>query len=248
MFFLFRRPKVTVDAFTTLGHAYDFHPIRSANNFAPEWWKKTPKSYSPPPEPNKVTVSGNTIRRCAGVIEYYNKNNLIIPMWSDLAMDFGPQNWSYAFADHKSVLLHHPQEMRGEYMPEYEHFKIASPWRLQEKSGVKFHFTQAFYNFDDPAEILFPPGIVNYKYQHSTEINFFLKRTATVKRVLIEAGQPLVLLTALTDKEVEVKTHIISIEENTKRFDRLTAFHNHYIKEKKIQQQNERKCPFSFLR
>lgn len=246
MFLFFKRSKVVVDAFTCQGSVNSLYPLTTANKCLPQWWKNTPKEFVPPKQENKVVIPGNTARRCSGIIDYYNKNNIVIPMWSDLVLEYGPQDWKYAYADGISVLLRHEQEMRGSYMPEYEHFKIASPWRIEEKSGIKFHYSQIFYNFDDPGSVLFPPAIVNYKYQHSTEINFMLRRPAVIKTFKVEAGQPLVMLTPLTEKEVVVKTHLISFEEHTQRFMWMSSFHGHYNKEKKILQEKEKKCPFRF--
>ena len=63
---------------------------------------------------------------------------------------------------------------------------------------------------------------------------------------MLEAGQPLVMLVPLTDKEVIVKKHLIGKDEMIRKYVRVTTFHNHYVKEKKIQQQKEKKCPFHF--
>lgn len=250
MFFIMKKSTVVVDAFTTNPAAHKFFPIDSANNFLPEWWKRTEK-YTKPIKMGDggVLVQGNTIRRCAGVIDYYNSNNLVIPLWTDIEIDIGPQEYRTAPADGCTKVGYHSQDMRGEFMPEYEHLKIASAWKFKEKDGIKFHFSQLFYNFDDPCKLVMPPAIVNYKYQHSTEINFMVRRPVTNQRVSLEAGQPMVLLTPLTERKVVVKCHLLTEDEFDKQFKWVFAFNNVYNKAKKIKQQQESKkskCPFHF--
>lgn len=247
MFFIIKKKEVVVDAFTHRGYVYDYFPIDSANNFMPEWWRNTPKYIKKEQNPeNMPEIQGNTIRRCAGVIDYYNKNNLVIPLWSDLALDVGPNSFKYVFADMTTSLVRHEQAMRGTFMSSYEHFKICSPWKFKEKRGVKFHFSQMFYNFEDPGKIILPPAIVNYKYQHSTEINFMVKRPVSDQRITLTAGDPMVLLTPQTEYDVKVKTHLVSEEEYNRTSRWLFSFHNAYNKAKKIKQKNESKCPFGF--
>lgn len=246
MFFWFKRGTVVVDAFTHSLPAYKYFPVETANKFVPEWWKQTPKHFDCPIDDGAITVKGNTARRCAGIIDYYHKNSIIVPLWSDLELDYGPQGYAYAFADSKTALAYHPQVMRGEYMKEYEHYKIASAWKFREKTGVKFHFSSPFYNYDDPGLMVVPPAIVNYKYQHSTEFNFMLKRPAVTKRFSLQAGQPLIHLAPLTDKNVVVKTHMVTPEEYERSFRWVFAFNNLYNKAKKISDARESKCPFGF--
>lgn len=239
MFFFIKRSKVVVDAFTCNISAYDYFPIDTANKHMPKWWKNTPKyTKDVPYGSSSVLVPGNTVRRCAGIIDYYKKDSFVIPLWSDLALDYGPQDYNYVFADGRSKLIHHEQDMRGEFMSEYEHFKLASPWKLYEKSGIKFHFSQLFYNFEDPGKIILPPAILNFKLQHATEINFMVKRPICINRLNMAAGTPLVLLTPLTEKDVSIKTHLVSAEEYQRKSKATFAFNNEYFKIKKL------KCPF----
>lgn len=245
------KPKtITIDAFTHLKAAHDFFPIDTANNFIPEWYKRTPK-FGPnvPVDVSMVEVPMNTIRRCVGVIDYYGTTSFIIPLWSDLILDYGPDEFKHKFSDGVSRILYHNREMRGEYLKDFEHFKILSCWKLKEKTGVKFHFSQPFYNFDDPSKIIIPPGVVDYKYQHSTEINFFLKRPPTMERITLDAGQPVAMITPLTDTRIVFKHHLISFDEFEKGFSHFFSFTNIYNKAKKltqIKEKRESKCPFHF--
>jgi hypothetical protein len=118
------------------------------------------------------------------------------------------------FADNSSNFIeYHTPEIRGnKYLKDYHHFKLISPWRFKEKSGVNFLFSQPFYNFENPTDFIIPPAIVNYKYQHNTEVNFFVgkPKEGTRHRLSLDAGQPLVYLTPLTEKRVVVKAHEVT--------------------------------------
>ena len=249
MFFFLKRKKLVVDAYTCSPQAYRYFPIESANNFIPEWFKNTPKEVDERPiSKNGPKVKVNNIRRCAGIIDYYSKSNFIIPLWSDMRLELSPENYKFVFADEKSTLVHHDKEMRGSLLlPDYEHFKILSPWRLQEKTGIQWHVSNPYYN-NINSNIIIPPGIVNYKYQMATEINFFVKHPSNVEIIDLEAGTPLSHLVPITEKEIDLRVHLLSEAEWTHRSNWIFSFNNTYQKAKKIQQKqgSSHKCPFGF--
>lgn len=248
MFFFLKRSKIVIDAFTYSPAALEYFPIDHANNFVPEWFKRVPKDIDGVElKEGCPKTKGNTIRRCVGFLDYYSKNSFIMPLWTDIKFESGADGYRYICADRKSEIQYHPQAMRGnEYLANYEHFKLLSVWRVTEKSGVKMHFGQSFYNFDDPRRVIIPPAIVNFKYQHATELQFFVERTAKTQTLEFKAGQPLVHFTPLSDKEIEIRTHLQSYDEWMQSRQWIFAFNGNYLKAKKIKDQKEKKCPFGF--
>jgi hypothetical protein len=105
--------------------------------------------------------------------------------------------------------------------------------------------------------LLLLPAVVNYKYQHSTNINFLFERRDTEQKIKIMPLTPLVMLHPQTDKNIVIKHHLVSVEEieNLNRGILQMFFHKSleqkasvYNKKKNIIDQQEsrsnKKCPF----
>lgn len=258
MFFFFRRPKIVVDAFIRQSHCHlhEYFPVESANHFIPEWWKKAPKGNNTElmtnkksPRPKETT----SVRRCSGIVDYYNSNSIIIPLWMSCVLEYSSEDSKFgqlwASQDQNIFIKYHEPDMRGpDYAKNFHHFKFISPWKFKEKSGINFYFGQAFYNFDIPDEVVMPPGILNYKYQHATEINFFVRKPLgqLVKKIEFKAGQPLAYVLPITEKKLELRTHVIPDDEYFELTTKQVFFSNSYNVVKKIKEKNEKKCPFGF--
>lgn len=245
MFFIKDKPLV-VDAFTATVSAYEYAKIKPAINFIPNWWKTINSTYQHTNQYGITTPEG-TIKRCDGLIENF-KHGFIIPAWSDFSILANGTGWAYQFSDEFSTIVSHPPEQYGNNFPEYGHFKINSPWLISEKSGIKFVFTNPVWNNMQISDgLIFPQGIVEYKNQHGTNINIFLKKRTT--QYDFEFGTPLAHIIPLTDKKIEIRNHIISKDEYTKLDSVHTSitFLNKYRKIVEIQRQKN-KCPFNFNR
>ena len=168
-------------------------------------------------------------------------------MWSDVTIKSNSQGWCYQFSDGKSSIVQHESVQYGSNFPHFNHFKIMSPWILKEKTGVQFAFTQPTWNHLDFKEnIIILPGVENYKYQSSTNINMFLKKIDDYQYD-INFGTPIVHLLPLTDKNVKIHNHLISDEEFRIMTEKNNSikFSKNYKTIKKIIDQNN-KCPFKF--
>jgi hypothetical protein len=53
-------------------------------------------------------------------------------------------------------------------------------------------------------------------------------------------------LIPLSDKNIKIKTHVVTSAELSKLNSRPRVFTNYYNKRKKILQSNHKKCPFGF--
>lgn len=258
MFFFFRKPKLVVDAFTKVPQVHEHFPVETANHFIPDWWKRVPKEYisqntGQNAPPNRKL---NTIRRCSGIVDYYNSNSIVIPLWMSCIFEYGENPFTskaiFSTPDPVFGLKYQDYKMRGEeYLKNWHQFKFSSPWRFKEKTGVNFHFTQCFYNFEHPDEVIIPPAIINYKYQHSSEVNIFVKKPPgkEIYRIEFDAGNPLVHLTPITEKKLELRTHLVSDSEYEALHSKQMFFNNSYNRMKKIQEKREsreKKCPFGF--
>lgn len=241
MFFI-KRKKIVIDAFTYSSVAYNLFRIDKAIKFLPDWWKTLPNRTEFEGDVG-IKFPASTMKRCEGFISLY-KSGFVIPLWTDLIIEsFGNGEWAYEAADLKTDIRPHNPDEYGNAFDQLFHGKIISPWRLKEKSGVSFHWSEPSWNlYNVNYNIRILPGILNYKYQTATHINLFFPKQAN--KVNLSAGTPMVYFTALDDKEVEIKTHLVDDNEYKKieALDKKFTFIGGY--KKKINFLNKNKCPF----
>jgi hypothetical protein len=237
---IFKKKKIVVDCFTSNVNAYDLFPIKESKEFYPEWWKNLPK-IEPTENKNGMLINRSNMKRCEGFMSLYQQG-FIIPLWSDVVIQTQAVNCLFEFADGISNLTHHGGDQLSQEWYNYVHAKFESPWRIQEKTGVKFAFIQPSWN--TPRDLMFshtPPGVIDFKYQHTSSINIFLLKS---KRYEWSAGLPLAQLLPLSENNIELKTHFVSDNElNVSRVmnRNLPFFESAYRKLKKIKQGQ---CPY----
>lgn len=105
-------------------------------------------------------------------------------------------------------------------------------------------FTNMYWNHRPIENFVIPPGIVNYKYQHTTHINMFLSLKEK-KTFSLNAGDPMVYLLPLSEKEIVLKHHLVSMNEFNNYFRTKISFLNSYRKRANIIK-SKGKCPFGF--
>jgi len=219
----------------------EFFSFKKANEFYPEWWKKLPKenldaNFYPAP----------TMKTCTGLIEHY-QNGLILQMWSDVMFEmesYGNKNFKWQFADERTLAEeHNASQYRGylnDHTLDFSHIKIISPWYVYCKEEIPFLFLDApWHGMNDNYRMM--PGTLDFKYQHSTNINLFLRHKEQKNRFMIEAGTPIIHLVPLSEKKLIVHHHLISEEEYFKKekASRPIKFIGDNIFSKKLS-----KCPF----
>lgn len=251
----FKRKKIVVDCFTTNIDAHDVFPIQPAKKFYPLWWKKLPSSFST--ETNSgVQMEQKTMKSCYGLSNHY-RNGFILPLWSDLIVqtqaDGLGNSYSYQYADMRSEIGVHPLDQMGLEFKSLVHVKLVSPWRIREKTGIEFIYMEPTWNY--PGDLLImstPPGTIEYKYQHTSSVNMFLEKGRKYK---FSAGRPMAHIIPITEKEVEVKCHLVSPGEMDNNIRRVMNhgfpfFHDGYAQKKKIkallEKDTEARCPFNF--
>jgi len=253
MFTIFKkRKKIVVDCFTTHVDAHDTFPIQLTNKFYPNWFKRLPNAF-PVETRNGVELENKTMKSCYGFINHYRKG-FVLPLWSDVIIqtqsDAMGNNYSFQYADGHSEVGVHPMDQMGPEFSSLIHVKLVSPWRIREKTGVEFVYMEPTWS--QPADLLTmstPPGTIEYKYQHTSSVNMFLEKG---RRYSFNAGRPMAHLIPLSDKEVELKCHLVSPLEMDNEIRRVMHngfpfFNDGYPKKKKRQQQLEadaKKCPF----
>ena len=209
MLFFFKEKPVEITAYCRPGFnfANEFSPITPAKNLLPTWWKDTPSSSFSWEE----RIGKNTVKSCPGIINTLT-TGLIIPLWSDLALQYNDIEYAYNFSDKISSLDMHSEEESPGYYKDYWHFKITSPWLLE--TSVKLLYTQPTYLQETPYPFISPYGIVSpVKDLTGTNIFLFIRKEEQNSRLMLKQGLPLLHIIPLTDKKIKFSIKQISNED-----------------------------------
>lgn len=227
---LFKKKPLVLDCFISNSSIAELFPIVPTSHILPAWWKNMPKET--PTLGCPVGIS--TIKRCSGFKELF-KNSFCLPAWSEYLLMQDPTNGFNHLSPNSAAdgMQHQSSQMSGAFN-NYQHYKLISPWLLQEKQGINFIMTQASWHNDDPCGFHIPAGNLEFKYQHSTHINLIAPAPISVKQYSIKAGQPLVYLVPLTEHDVTVNIQLVDDKELSKLRTYHHSFHNGYEITKKI--------------
>lgn len=239
--FLFKKKKIVVDCFTYREWAHQYAPIQHSSEFYPDWWKRLPKSI----EDDESLKPYRTMKNCIGFIRQYQKG-FIIPMWSDLKVELGPEidpYYKWCYSDNMSSLEIHPQEQRGSFLPEpkYQNLKLSVPWLVRCNTPINWQEIFPIYSFDEMDNYTTLPGILDLYYQHSVNINMMFKRTNEKQSFLFKHGQPMLQFVPLSDEKIDLKCHYIDESEYIRLSERGAAIS--FIGAYKTIRKNYR-CPF----
>ena len=240
-----RKQKIVFDCFCM--PCASQNPIQKASHFFPEWWKNLPSTYAAN-TPHDVLVKRGTMKNCMGILDLY-KSGFIIPLWSDLNLKVENDYFSYVYALTDSSgfcsITTHIKDQYGYVFNDFIHFKFNVPWLISEKSGVKTLVTDCRWNIlNKYSKMHIVSGVIDYASQKFINVNGFFKKITTPYQYNFESGTPLLHVIPLTDKEIELKTQVVSEAE----FMRLVGVYNpnRFMKwgmgnRKKVE---TNKCPF----
>jgi hypothetical protein len=236
MLFLFPKKKIVLDCFTSENYVIEYAPINFAIKHIPEWWKNLPVPHEHEPIVN--------MRNCVGMIEYY-KRSIAIPIWSDLLIQIeDDKSYRWQFSDLKSVARVHPEPQMSNFLSTHGHLKIESPWRLASEKGLNWVWSHPTYNYPFSSDIACLPGITDFYYQHSVNVNMMLL-TENKKKILIKQGQPIALLTPMSDRKIKIVRHLVD-EKEIRRIDNKINPISFLSKYKSIIKRKEqfKNCPY----
>jgi hypothetical protein len=254
MIFLFKKKKIVVDCFTPFKSVYEGYPIQNSMNFFPKEISKIKSFYTEKHPQTNIDMQMPTIKRCVGIIDYY-KTGFIIPMWTDFigqprtaaegSTSIGLITSPFSFAPHP-----HWQYKDTGMFDTHFHIKLDSPWNIKENSGVRFTWNPCTWNLHSHSKnFIVPPAVISFDVQCGTHINMFIDKTSD--KFTLYAGTPMVHLVPLSDQEVDIKCHLVDVEEYLtygipQEFSRILP--NRYARYKTIvkNKQNKKGCPFGF--
>lgn len=207
--FFFKPKKIHLDCFTKQASIATDNPIAKSSTFIPEWWKRLPKTKSFKTQYG-VDLKKPTMRGCLGFIDLY-RHGVVMPLWSDLSFRVHNNQYSYQFAHRSGEIIQHQEDQYTGGFPNKVHFKLISPWRLEEKTGVKFVFTSCIWsNLDLMTKLNLMTGIVEFKTNSTCHVNGFASLENQPYQYDLLAGMPLVQIIPMSDAEVIPHIHILT--------------------------------------
>lgn len=244
--FFHRTPTIVLDCFVADPMTYSSTPIVKASKTLPEWWKKlpVPKIKFDYNNPDMYPNNDKNMRNCYGFIELFKKG-AVLENWCDINIRTTPDTYNYFYSGGSAPDNHPTSQFSGGFT-DYHHIKLMSPWVLSEKTGVQFLFIGAEWNLDK-YDIKVLPGVVDYRMNVVTHINMMLPRKNT--EIYFKIGQPLVHIIPLSDKKLQIRNHLVTKEEFSKRFMNVMGSYNGWRSVfpliKRNDQRAKEKCPFS---
>ena len=231
--FFFKKSTIHIDVFTHFPGIIELFPIRDADEVMPLWFKTVPTSTKSPSGSSVATV-----RTCPGMVELF-KEGIVIPSWCDLYLDWTK---GFLYSEPENMGRSHPdwQWDKSAVFKDFHHLKIGSPWKFKEKTGSKFMMTNTWWNKPGVKHFV-PNGLIEFKYQHSSNINLWIPKAGFPQNYTINAGEPLCQLINLEGKKIKFHLHYTDkdkIDHDVN--DHLFSQVGQYYKRKKLIQEN---CP-----
>tara|TARA_B100001996_G_C18625359_1_gene579537 strand:+ start:612 stop:1382 length:771 start_codon:yes stop_codon:yes gene_type:complete len=199
---------IILDCYTSNPFAYNYAKINYGYHYIPDWWKKTP------PKRTNDNKDYHTIRKCPGIIEYYKKG-IVLPLWAELRLLLLDKNEeeSYRYISSHSQLIatsHDQKQFEGFAKDNGYSLKLESPWHIRCKEPIEFTMSQPIWSQRDTLfSLSLLPGIVEFKTQTSTNLNYFFEKRDNRVEINLEPLTPLAIFHPHTDRKIILKYHYV---------------------------------------
>jgi hypothetical protein len=220
-YFWVKPERVKLRALTAVPRLAEFLPVTKLSRSLPDWWRDLPATFETPPPappPGKQAQSAPprpmsqlSSKHCYAMQETF-KNGLGIPLWADHVISLSPDGRANAMAPGKGKpgTQHPPKQFTGMLAPSALHFKFNSPWWLVAEKSVHFWMCHPFYHQRDPFRYHAMPGSVEYRNQHSTNVNVIFPKPSAPKDLEFTAGEMICYLIPMTDVRVDLTVEEVS--------------------------------------
>lgn len=238
--FLQKIKPIKLRAVTANHSAFEFAPIAMTSEHLPEWFKSLPvyKSYAPfsmfGDKPADIQQHLPNMRGCVGFTDMM-RQGVVLPMWNDVQLRVPEKKdivgWveqdSYKgviSADNKTKVEPHGYAQYNGAFPldVWWHQKIASPWFFICEEEINFLWTDPLWLRPNTLEhYSLLPAVINYKWQHATNINMMLRKHEQEGAFYIPFNQPLAQVIPMSPRPLQLFVERISQEEEKKLVARL---------------------------
>lgn len=240
---------IVLNCYTPMPHAAKYAQIQSGKNFFPKWWKALPVlDTTKDMDKHTLTVPTN-MRNCTGFIDLY-RNSVVVPLWSDLAVEIGSNEASgfrYQFSDGASFGEYHPStQFKGFVDPDtVQHFKPVAPWHIECDEDINWVAVPPTYNIGVNDYVILP-GVVNFQYMHAVNPQLLFHRPPQGSKIVTLAhGTPLYMYIPMSNRPVEVRTHLVSEQDYELLQDAVISFTRAGMQRRKLFKKQEGQCPFT---
>lgn len=204
MIFFFKKKPIVLHCVTNRAEVLEFAPIQRANKFLPKWWKDLPNTARQPNKDHDIP----TMKYCTGFVDHYN-TGVIIPLWCDLSLRIGAIGsgaYRYQYSDKCSEIHQHSSIQYGDGFDteNYQHLKLVSPWMFYCEEEIKFLFVEPTWSLIRFPTLRLLPGLVNYKHQPATNINFMVWRLENDQEILLPFLEPLCHIAPMSDRPLKI--------------------------------------------
>lgn len=263
MMFWFKKKKVVLDCFTVDPFSYEFAAIAPATKYYPNWWQELPSINEA--IQNDAVRKFVTMKHCRGFTDLF-KSSYMIPFWGHLKILVDENQsvfkWdaNYSWNENlKQVVEHSRNQFTGFVGENFQHLKLTSPWHFRTNKYLKFMMSDPIWCRKDLTSYSVLPGVVDYKYQLGSNINLMVEYKDGERSIKFKPGDPIAMLTPLTEDDIELKCHLISEIQLQKEFpfhrlydrtnntiDTIQRYASSKLFINQHEQRNKPKCPFGF--
>lgn len=262
--------EITVDAFTYSSIVYDlFQPQRGVKAY-PSWLKNM-SMYSDNIYTTQNVVDStfdikkkeglkescphlhkaSSMKTCPGILDAISKGFVLFSEMEAAIASFQegvvisrPPNVDYSLYDFIRSNKLVTQGKLPEGFTGLNHIKYSFNWLFQEKSGVEFLAQDPFWFDPSPTRPSVFPGVLNLKYVHQMHAQLLLRQPEDSKGVVnysLRPGTPLLHILPLSEKRINIKTHLVSEEEYVKKssFTRLGLSSSYRLYKRKLEQRGK---------
>jgi hypothetical protein len=223
--FFLKKPKIVLDCFTHVPDVEKLFPILHAEERLPPFWKNLP-----PTVKHNGPMRG-TMKTCPGVGTLY-RTGFILQSWEEIWL--GTEGGLLKWFPEDSIEAHNSKQWGEDFLKNHFHAKLVSPWRIKEKTGVNFLYTNCFWH-DDQFKPFVVNGVVDYKYQHTTSVNLLIPKVMYPKELTIPLNKELAHIIPLSESDIDIKMHTVSMDEYIKQVGQVAfTLNGQYFKRKKL--------------
>lgn len=201
--FFNKKKTIKLEVFGPSQQLIDLFPPTLIKNTLPDWYKTMPKS-----------KGSNNVSHCLGLRELYSQG-VMLPLWSDYEIDLTDSGisgirWPSDNQGTSGAESHNLDEQAPNAWPGYVNIKFKSPWLFYCSEPIQWIWTQPTWQQKNPQAFTNIPGSTEFKYQNQTNINTIWQLGSTSRTEKLKAGDPMVHLIPITERQVELEVGIMT--------------------------------------
>lgn len=178
----------------------------------PSWLQKLKTFTVDWDERSQMAVKNATAAVCPAIRSFLS-DPITLTMWADVDIKIFPDGkWTYYTRPEWNVTLgeHHKTQF-GEAYNNRVSIKLTSPWYFKSNDPAKFMFMESHYStsFFRDQGIILPPGVIEYKYQHATNVHMLFPIKPEEYVIRIKHGTPLISMFPMFERKLNFKTELI---------------------------------------